>query len=240
VRRSRYRVALFDLDDTLFDHQLHRRQGLRRLQEAVPALREVAVECLEKSHEVHLQATHAAVLDNRLDLAQARMERMRLLLADFGQRAPDALLRTCQQSYQDGYGAPRHVVPGAAELLRLLRRQLGMSIAVITNGSAAEQTRKLQVLQLDQLVDAVLTSEAAGCRKPAPAFYLFALSQLQAQPAEVVALGDLWEVDILGALGAGIDAIWLNRYGHGRMPSVHGVRCIRGFVPLEDTLRLFE
>jgi FMN phosphatase YigB (HAD superfamily) len=46
----KYRAALFDLDDTLFDHQAHRREALAALGWNIPALSGISLEALESAH----------------------------------------------------------------------------------------------------------------------------------------------------------------------------------------------
>jgi FMN phosphatase YigB (HAD superfamily) len=50
-------------------------------------------------------------------------------------------------------------------------------------------------------------------------------------------IGDLWDVDILGAYRAGIRAIWLNRYG-ATCPDANIATEINSFEPVEMVLDL--
>ena len=48
-------------------------------------------------------------------------------------------------------------------------------------------------------------------------------------------VGDSWEKDVLGALGSGLRAVWLNRYRVTCPDSQLAVE-IRGLEPLKDVL----
>ena len=233
----KYRAALFDLDDTIFDHQVHRREALSAVAATVPALRLADVREVEAAHETHLQRTHRAVLDGAISVSAARTERMRELLSDFGVRADAALVNRCEAIYREAYDREWRTVPGARELLRSLREH-GLWLGVITNGIASEQSEKLRRLGLETAVDALIVSEQVGSRKPDPEFFSHAVALSGAAPSECVVIGDLWDIDILGAVGFGLEAVWLNRYGRNGGPHPKVVE-VRSFVPSDSTLRLF-
>ena len=61
-------LVLFDLDDTLFDHQYSRRCGLLALQATYPPLASIPIETLVAEHERHLVASYDQVLKGTLSL----------------------------------------------------------------------------------------------------------------------------------------------------------------------------
>jgi putative hydrolase of the HAD superfamily len=71
------------------------------------------------------------------------------------------------------------------------------------------------------LFDATLVSVDFGRRKPHPAIFHEALRQLGAAAGEALFVGDTPADDVEGALGAGLDAAWLDAKGRG---SYEGVR----------------
>ena len=233
----KYRAALFDLDDTLFDHQAHRREALAAVARHVPALHAVDVFELEAAHEAHLQRTHGAVLNGSLSIAEARTERMRRLLADFGIQADSALEDNCEKIYREAYDREWRAVPGARELLQSLHEH-GVWLAVITNGLWSEQAAKLRKLGLDSVVDDLIVSELVGARKPAREFFSHAVERTGYRSSECIVVGDLWDTDIQGALNFELNAIWLNRYGraYGAHPAVTQIDSL---VPIDAVLRLF-
>jgi len=232
----RYRAALFDLDDTLFDHQAHRREALAAVARHVPSLPADVCE-LEAAHDVHLQRTYAAVLDGSLSVAEARTERMRSLLSEYGVAADAALADTCEQIYREAYDRDWRAVPGAPELLRSLRAH-GLWLGVITNGLWSEQSAKLGRLGLDVAVDDLIVSERVGSKKPAREFFSHAVARTGFAAAECVVIGYLWDIDIQGALDFEMDSIWLNRYGRTCEPHPR-VTEVTALVPCDVVLRLF-
>lgn len=102
-----------------------------------------------------------------------------------------------------------HCVPfqHLQETLILLKQQ-GYLLGIITNGRSIFQTRSIQGLGIQSYFDTVLISEVEQVRKPQPEIFHRALHRLEVSAEESVFVGDHPEVDIIGAKGAGLKAIW--------------------------------
>ena len=233
----KYRAALFDLDDTLFDHRAHRQAALAAVAGHVPALSGASAGALEAAHEAVLQRTYQALLDGTLSLAQSRTERMRELLQYFGLVADEALAAECEAIYRSAYDCDWQPVPGARELLSALR-ELGLWIGIITNGLQVEQAKKVRTLRLEDAIEGMFVSETVGAQKPGREFFDHVLARTGFVPADCIVVGDLWETDIQGALNAGMDSIWLNRYGRSGGPNAR-VTEVASLLPTSSLLRLF-
>jgi putative hydrolase of the HAD superfamily len=57
----------------------------------------------------------------------------------------------------------------------------------------------------------VTTSEEVGVEKPDPAIFLKAMGKSGLEPKRCVYVGDVPEIDILGARNAGMTQVWLDR-----------------------------
>lgn len=206
-----YTTALFDLDDTLFDHKHARRCALRRLAWDFPHLNAFPIEKVEVVHEKHLVATHERLLDGTLSQDDARAERLIAFLADFNIPIDRSTAGKVDVGYRAVYTQSRRPVPGAVELIDALRGR--MKLGVVTNGLVPDQWDKLRVCGLDKAFDAVVISAELGVRKPNRAIFETALERLGSTPGDSVMIGDSWQNDIVGAHSAGLAAIWINRYG---------------------------
>lgn len=162
------KAVLFDLDDTLFDHQYCSQSGLAALQQEHAGLRQKTVVELQHDHLRLLNETHAQVMQGVLSPEEARVERFRRLFAQCGENVSAATLDDVTQRYRQAYEAARRLVPGAIPLLQALR-SFKIKIAVVTNNFAAEQRDKLQYCGLASLVDTLIISEEVGVEKPDPA-----------------------------------------------------------------------
>jgi putative hydrolase of the HAD superfamily len=97
------------------------------------------------------------------------------------------------------------VVPALEELRRT------HALALVTNGASCLQREKLAGARLGAYFDAVVVSGDLGAGKPDPAIFHHAVTQLDADAATAVMVGDNLAKDIDGALAAGLQAVWMNR-----------------------------
>ncbi len=227
-------AVLFDLDDTLFDHQACTRAGLARLREAHPSLQAWPVEDLAHRHADLLERLHLEVLAGRKTVDTARIERFATLFAEAGETLTPARAEGVAVEYRDAYLASWQLVPGAIDLLARLRGHA--RLGVVTNNVVSEQTRKANALGLAPYLDALVISEAVGVNKPDPRIFRYALDQLGVAASDTVMVGDSWATDIVGARHAGLRAVWFNRH---RVPLPDGpsVPQIFSLEPAADVAR---
>ena len=228
------RAVLFDLDDTLFDHQASSRAGLAAVRESFPMLASEPFDAFEQRYRILLEEVHLLVLSGELAPAEARVRRFTRFLSETFVPSPDDVQRAAA-AYFAGFHASRRPVAGAVALLRHLRAHV--KIGVVTNNVLAEQVEKLRHLELDALVDVLVTSEEVGIAKPHPAIYHAVLERLACTPNQVVMVGDNWQNDIVGASRVGIRSIWLNRYADPH-PDVTLAPQITELTPLEEIAQL--
>lgn len=87
-------------------------------------------------------------------------------------------------------------------------RERGVKLAVVTNGGADRQKQKLDALSISSWLDTVLISEVEGVRKPNPEIFRRALARCGVEASDALFVGDHPDVDIGGALEAGLCAVW--------------------------------
>ena len=232
---TRTKAVLFDLDDTLFDHQHCCRRGLAALRQTTESLRSAPLDRLERDYQHWLNELHEYVLLGQLSLEEARVKRLERLLRQYGETPTAQRVLAAEDVYQRAYRSAYRAVPGAIELLEHLKP--AVRIAVVTNNLVLPQQEKLSVCGLDPFVDELVVSEEVGKRKPDAAIFDIALARVSCAPDVAVMVGDRWEVDILGARAAGIRAVWFNRTG-AACPDPLAASEIPGFEPLDRVLDL--
>ena len=235
--KNALQLALFDLDDTLFDHQYSRRCGLLSLQHTYPFLAQIPLETLIAEHERQLTASYDRVLDGTVSIQTNRLERFRRMFRECGVELSDAEAERAMHEYRRAYEAHRRAVPGVLPLVTHLKPRV--RLGVVTNGLRTVQQEKLVVCQLEGLVDFLLTSEEAGVQKPDPRLFLLALERGHARSETTVVIGDSWALDVLGAHHAGIRSIWLNR-GQEPCPDARLSTELSAFEPLENALKALQ
>jgi len=110
---------------------------------------------------------------------------------------------------------------GALETLQLLREH-GHKLALLTNGSAAFQRRKLERYALGPLFELVLIEGELGYGKPDPRVFRSALAHFAIEPQQAWMVGDNLDADIAGAREVGIAGVWHDALGTG-LPALSSV-----------------
>lgn len=235
--RRRGSAVLVDLDDTLFDQGRAVRGGLDAVGALFGALANLPPGQLLDLHNAWLDRLHLDVLRGDLSVDEARRIRLRYLFAEAGVRATDADLDLAVTAYRRGYVEAWCAIDGAAALLERLRRDA--RVAIVSNNAREEQLGKLRACGLEQLVDAVVVWEDVRIAKPDPAMFRIALERLNvdASADAAVVLGDSWSADVLGAVAAGMRAVWFNRRGVACPDPALAIE-IRALVPTESVARV--
>ena len=109
-------------------------------------------------------------------------------------------------------GLVRNLVTDDAVIRALRRaRAAGWTPFVVTNGTVAQQERKLRHTGLDREVAGWVVSEGVGLRKPDPAIFQVAAARAGQSLAGAMMIGDSAQADVGGARAAGVRAVWLHR-----------------------------
>jgi HAD superfamily hydrolase (TIGR01662 family) len=88
----------------------------------------------------------------------------------------------------------------------------GYRMALVSNAADDPNTQVLvDKLGARSYFSVILSSAAAGIRKPNPQIFLSVLKSLNVPPERSVMVGDTLGADILGAKNAGIYSIWITR-----------------------------
>jgi putative hydrolase of the HAD superfamily len=100
-----------------------------------------------------------------------------------------------------------HVYMTLTELLKM-----GLKLAVISDAPAREAWLRLSYLNFHHLFDLVLTFDDTGERKPSPVPFKKALKLLGLRPEEALMVGDWAERDMVGAAKVGMKTVFA-KYG---------------------------
>jgi len=103
---------------------------------------------------------------------------------------------------------------GARHTLETLRRT-GVKLALVTNGAAEIQRKKLERFSLTPLFDHIQIEGEHEFGKPDPRAYHLALEALGADPATTWMVGDNLEWEVAAPQRLGIFAIWHDHLGRG-------------------------
>ncbi|MGH2867504.1 MAG: HAD family hydrolase [Solirubrobacteraceae bacterium] len=101
-------------------------------------------------------------------------------------------------------------------------RSRGQQVIVLSNWDVT-LPEVLARVGLREFVDGVVSSAAAGARKPDPAVFARALELAGVRPAQALHVGDSLEEDVAGGRASGIPVLWLNRAAASVPPGVTAI-----------------
>lgn len=228
------RAVLFDLDDTLFDHEGCARDALHAVYGTHDCFAAMPFADVLRAHAEALEELHARVVAGELGIDEARVARFERIFRSAGRTVERTTCEAAARQYRSAYVGARRPVAGACALLAALKPRA--AIAVVSNNLLAEQQEKMRVCRFDAYVDALVVSEEAGVAKPDPAIFRVALDRLGCRPEDAVMIGDSWAADITGAAAAGIPAIWFNPRRRPAPGHPAGVPQLPAFEPVEHAL----
>lgn len=201
---SSIKLISFDLDNTLWDaipvltaaeQQLH-----HWLEQFCPKL-------TRRFNATELREARMAYWQRHPELrhliTRVRRDSLRANLIEAGYCLSEAI--ELADLAMDVFMTARHQVnyyPHALGLLSQLQRDY--QLAAISNGNAC--TRRLGLSQFDFH----LSAETVGAAKPSPEPFELALAMADAQPAQMIHIGDHPREDIQAAAELGIFTIWFN------------------------------
>jgi HAD superfamily hydrolase (TIGR01509 family) len=142
----------------------------------------------------------------------------------------DEVARTLQRLHQDWHLWCR-TLPGTPEARDRLRRA-GLRLGVVSNSDGRVE-EALAAAGIRDRFDVVLDSALVGVEKPDPAIFRAALAALGVGPEHALYVGDLYDVDVVGARAAGMEAMLLVPDAAAAGPDC---RRIESLVALADDL----
>lgn len=206
---KKYEHLFFDLDHTLWDFEKNSTTTLMELYDFFN-LKEKGIEHVSDFIRVYQRINDAlwsAYRHGAIDKETLRSRRFYETFRTFGLK--DKALSISSGDYYVHH-SPRKtfLFPNTHETLSYLKEKYVLHI--ITNGFEEVQHLKLDQCKLKDYFTEVITSERAGCKKPDAAIFTFSMKLVNAFKNKSLMIGDNYEVDVLGAKGAGLDQVFFN------------------------------
>ena len=228
---------LLDLDDTIIATNVIADGVWQSVcSEFAPRLQGLSSQQLFKAFQEHRRWYWSDPVRHRrgrLGPARARRELIQGTLNRLGVNDP-----SLTDEMSDVFSASRedavHPLPGAVETLQRLRDG-GVRLALITNGEAEGQRRKIETFGLARFFECVLIEGEFGVGKPDERVYRHALDHLDAQPSEAWMVGDNLEWEVAAPQRLGLYSIWVDVSGAG-LPESATVRPDRIIQALPELL----
>lgn len=206
----KYKHLFFDLDHTLWDFDANARTTMEQLHINfnLPEKGVHDFELFHKNYLVHNEKLWAQYRMGEIKQEELRLKRMWFSLLDFHIDDKELAMQMNELFLQL---LPTRTIlfPDTIDVLQYLQKK-GYQTHLITNGFEETQHAKLKSSGLAPFFKIVVTSEGSNSLKPQKEIFDYALLKAGAKPNESLMIGDALEVDVAGALNAGIDAVHVN------------------------------
>jgi putative hydrolase of the HAD superfamily len=192
------KAVFFDIDDTLYDTsgfaKLARKAALNAMIDAgLPLSNDDAYILLRE-----IIKEKGSNYDKHLNVLTKRV---------FGEENP-LLIAIGMITYHNVKFALLRLFPDTMSTLIHLKAQ-GYHLGVISNGITIKQYEKLVRLGLHHFFQSVITSQEAGVEKPDVAIFELAMKTMGCKAENSVMIGNSFNDDVLGAINAGMSAVFL-------------------------------
>ena len=229
---GKYRHLLFDLDHTLWDFEANAKATLQELHVALQ-LEKRGVHDFERFHRnyiAHNEKLWERYRNGYIKQEELRIKRMWLALLDF-KISDEELAKELSIRFLDLLPTRTILFPYTKEILQYLKDK-AYTLHLVTNGFEKTQQNKLLHSGLRPFFKEIITSEGSGSLKPSKEIFQFALDKCCATANECIMIGDNIEVDIMGAMNAGIDQVYVNHLGIE--PTVTATYTVNSLKELEE------
>ncbi len=196
-------IVLFDIDDTLLDHEGANRAAANALHRAVRPV--MPLDEFVSAWSAALDRHFARYLAGEVSLQEQRRARVREVM---DQALPDQEADRVYASFLSAYEAGWSLFPDVLPCLDALSSQ---RLGIISNGQGAQQRKKLAQTGIAGRFECIVISEECGSAKPSEEIFLQACRLIGVSPRDAVYVGDRYDVDAAGARQAGLAGIWLDR-----------------------------
>ena len=228
----KYQHIFFDLDHTLWDFDANAKLTLRELYDSMDLLTAGVTDfdLFHSRYLVHNEKLWARYRNGFIKVDELRWKRMWHTLLDF-KIGNEQLAKSLGLKFLDLLPTRNLLFPYTVEILQYLQ-QKGYHLHLITNGFEETQHCKLKNSGLDKFFIHVITSEGSNSLKPKKEIFDYAFRKSGAEPNQSIMIGDSIEVDIQGAINAGIDQVYVNHLD--AEPAIQPTYTVRHLKELEQ------
>ena len=226
----KYKVILFDADETLFDFKKSEREAFKN------TMIEFGADYDEDYHFGTYKEINTAIWkeleEGLITQAKLKIERFKRLGDKLGMNFDENEFAT---SYMKHLGDGSFLFDGAYELVEKLSKNYILSI--VTNGLTSVQERRIKKSIISKYFKDIVISEEIGISKPNPDIFEYAINNLgKFDKNEILMIGDSLSSDIKGGINYNIDTCWFNPNNIENKTKLSPTYEVSDFKGIEDIL----
>ncbi len=198
-------TILWDVDGTLLDFNAAERAAVKTLFKEF-GLGECTDEMIARYSKINV-GFWERLERNEITKPEVLRGRFEQFFCEYGIDA--SLAGPFNERYQTALGDTIVFLDESPQIIRSLIGKVKQY--VVSNGTIAAQTKKLDRSKLGEMMDGIFLSERLGVEKPNKAFFDTMFDKIGPRdPNEVLIVGDSLTSDIRGGINAGIRTCWYN------------------------------
>ena len=202
---KKYTHIFFDLDNTLWDFETNSRNAMHVIFQKLNLGKVHDFKLFFETYTRHNDALWESYRNNEVIKKDLTRLRFQNTFDDLEIKGFDA--DETNELYLNEMPNQKILNEGVTEILQYLKKKR-YQINIITNGFSEVQRKKIETSGLKLFFDKIFISEEIKSPKPDRAIFEHAVKSSNARKNSSLMVGDDWEVDVLGALKFGIDAVW--------------------------------
>ena len=202
--KMKYKVLLFDADDTLFDFKKTEEFALE------DALRKIGIDYRRDYHLSHYKDINSKIWkeleEGRIALKKLKTERFKRYFHRLGVEFDHMDFANI---YMDSLGEGSFLFDDAKRIVEELSQSTRM--AIITNGLSKVQDKRIRGSIISHHFEEIIVSEEVDIIKPDPEIFQLTMEKINHRDkSSVLMIGDSLVSDIQGGINYGIDTCWYN------------------------------
>lgn len=199
----KYKIILFDADQTLFDFKKCEYEALKK------ALVKLGLrnddECIARYSEINDSLWKKLEL-GKIEKSRLVIERFERLCNEYGF---ECSVNELSDSYREYLSNEAYLIDGATDILDFLVHKC--RLFVITNGLKQVQEGRFERSGIKKYFENIFISEEIGAEKPSKMFFDNVKSRIDGfEDRKALVVGDSLTSDIKGGINAGIDTCWFD------------------------------
>lgn len=207
-RQKKYTHLFFDLDNTIWDFDSNSFDALQAALKDIGLFDKIgSYSDFYKIFDSVNEQLWSLYREGKVSKRILRIQRFEESFEKNGSPFP-RMAELVNEAYLAEMPGLTRLVDGARELLDYLHGKYEM--AIITNGFAEVQHKKIIQSGLAKYFKKLFISEEVGATKPKKEIFEHAIKSMNARKKSSLMIGDSWEADIVGARDFGIDQVYYN------------------------------
>lgn len=201
---NKYKLILFDVDDTLMDFEITQKLAFKFAIESIGIIyTDEILKTYKELNEKIWKELEAQKIKTVADLFIERCKRLFKALNIEGD------IKTFNTNLSKGFVDNIIPVEGMEETLRELAKHY--KLGVITNGPTDQQHDKLKNSGISKYFSYVFVSQEVGYNKPDTRFFDYVFEHIEEKDkSKILVVGDSLTSDIKGGIDSGLDTCWFN------------------------------